>query len=336
VIAIIGALVALLLPAVQSAREAARRNSCQNNLKQLGLAALMFESNHQVFPPGFLGSTDTQDLGALANDEGDHQWIGVLVYLLPHLEADAVFDRMTRTLNIEVERQDDNYWKDEGAWVAAQTMIGTFLCPTLPATGPEGAILDQIWGVQTNNIFTFHGNGWSPDQRLGLTHYQAVAGIFGKIGPEWFHVGDNNEWINNDKNMVGLYTTRSKVTPARVVDGLSKIAAFGEAPGSFGQGIQLEGGSDPYSDHAIGIAWAGTATLATYSGLKSSVANGRPNEGARYQVHWAFFGSLHSGEVVQFVYGDGSVHSISKDAQRAILDALSTIQGGETVETSQP
>ena len=162
VIAIIGMLVALLLPAVQSAREAARRISCANNLKQLGLAALSFESTHKVFPPGFLGSTDPKDFGAYSSPQGPHQWIGVLVYLLPYLEAQSVFDQLTRTLNIGVDAHDKNYWTDQNAWTAAQTSIGGLLCPSVPSTRPDGAIIDQIYGQPRGHKYTLYGAGWDP------------------------------------------------------------------------------------------------------------------------------------------------------------------------------
>ena len=84
VIAIIGVLVALLLPAVQSAREAARRSQCQNNLKQLGLAMHNFESSYKRIPHG---------------SENSALWgPSALAYLLPVIEQGNVFDQMSQTI----------------------------------------------------------------------------------------------------------------------------------------------------------------------------------------------------------------------------------------------
>ena len=111
VIAIVGILIALLLPAVQSAREAARRTQCVNNLRQLALAALNFEAAHASFSPGVVAAEDS----ALRN--GMHSGF---VFLLPFLEEQALHDQYDFN-------QD---WKHPNNAAARLTQLSALLCPT--------------------------------------------------------------------------------------------------------------------------------------------------------------------------------------------------------------
>ncbi len=122
VIAIIGILIALLLPAVQSAREAARRMQCVNNLAQLGLALQSYEAAHEVLPPGVVDSA-----GPIINGpEGYHMsWI---VQILPFMEQGVAY----RHIDF-----------DYGAYSkknrpVAELEISTLMCPSVASGGPGG------------------------------------------------------------------------------------------------------------------------------------------------------------------------------------------------------
>jgi prepilin-type processing-associated H-X9-DG protein len=88
VITIIGILIALLLPAVQAAREAARCAQCSNNMKQIGLGLLNFESQKGTFPPGVMSKTRW---GANYDADGGYAWTYLLHFILPYLELDAYY-----------------------------------------------------------------------------------------------------------------------------------------------------------------------------------------------------------------------------------------------------
>src|SRR5262249_34442484 len=99
VIAIIGVLVALLLPAIQAAREAARRTQCANNIKQLGLAAMNFISVKKAFPVGLQGPSVFHS--GDPNYEGP-VWTNVMVEVLPFIEQtnlQSAFDKAHATGN---------------------------------------------------------------------------------------------------------------------------------------------------------------------------------------------------------------------------------------------
>ena len=84
VIAIIGILVALLLPAIQAAREAARTRKCQNNIKNIALACLNYESTNKHLPVGYLSTGKTSSIESWA-------WS---TFCLPYLEEQAIYDRL--------------------------------------------------------------------------------------------------------------------------------------------------------------------------------------------------------------------------------------------------
>ena len=101
VIAIIGILVALLLPAVQAAREAARRTQCVNNIKQVALAAHNFHDTHNRLPPGALSAKVTGVGGGGAVGSGQNA--GCLVYLLPYMEQVMIYDGIKNDLNLRID-----------------------------------------------------------------------------------------------------------------------------------------------------------------------------------------------------------------------------------------
>jgi prepilin-type N-terminal cleavage/methylation domain-containing protein/prepilin-type processing-associated H-X9-DG protein len=117
VIAIIGVLIALLLPAVQAAREAARRMACANNLKQLGLAAHNYHDTHGTFPPGAVGpiSPAFPQYAALK-----HHALGT--FLLPYLEQQPLADQY---------RWDDS-WFDSPNQPVVKTPLSIWQCPSAP------------------------------------------------------------------------------------------------------------------------------------------------------------------------------------------------------------
>ncbi len=108
VITIIGILIALLLPAVQSAREAARRVQCSSNLKQIGLGILGYESMQRVFPPAYC-RTPAHNM---------------LAYILPFVEQQSVYERYHFSKN----------WSSTDNRLARQTHIALFLCPSAPGS----------------------------------------------------------------------------------------------------------------------------------------------------------------------------------------------------------
>ncbi len=136
VIAIIAMLVTLLLPAVNAAREAARRTQCANNLKQMGLAMHSFASaNADIFPPG----------------SPDNQAHGLFTYMLPFLEEQALYD----TLDLEGTI---HHHPNEGRNPARYQVISAYLCPSYP----------QPWVIRNPELADF--------QQGALTSYQGVAG----------------------------------------------------------------------------------------------------------------------------------------------------------------
>ena len=173
VIAIIGILIALLLPAVQAARESARRTKCTNNLKQLGVAAHNFHSAKNRFPTGFLGSMGS-DPGNLTDTTV--QWLGLFAYLLPYFEEATLSDQIN-DIDLNVNNSDTPYWIDTdhpNAWAASQWKIGSLQCPTIPPEKPPYAYWDRIAYSSSWRVMKVGGFGAS-DVEMGETNYLGVC-----------------------------------------------------------------------------------------------------------------------------------------------------------------
>ncbi len=131
VLAILALLMALLLPAIASTREAARRMQCGNNLRQLGLASANYESSHRVLPPGVIRG---------------YSW---LVMLLPHVDRDDLYRRF------DFSKTQYDFFGPGKLDPLQQVDVSVFLCPSDPKS-PASAIKD---GVGSSNYVGCLGSG---------------------------------------------------------------------------------------------------------------------------------------------------------------------------------
>jgi prepilin-type N-terminal cleavage/methylation domain-containing protein/prepilin-type processing-associated H-X9-DG protein len=168
VIAIIGVLVALLLPAVQAAREAARRAQCANNLKQIGLAMHNYHESHNTFPPGYVMLTKTV---APDSPEIGPGW-GWGTMILNGLEQKAIYDSINFDLAIT----------DPGSRTARTTILNSYICPS--STGRTGPVVLQ----------DASGNPLVSDLSAG--NYLASAG---QLTPEEFPAENNGVFYRNSR-----------------------------------------------------------------------------------------------------------------------------------------
>ena len=284
VIAIIGILVALLLPAVQMAREAARRTQCANNLKQIGLAIHNFHSTHKHMPPGYLGEPiESPSFNVFAYRA---QNVGLLTFLLPYLELQNVYDRVATdvNLNIEIFGPDNTvippaatWWSRPQAFAMAQTKIGAFLCPSTNVS--EGSITGALigtWGAPNSNSGTMGiaGFGGATARALGKTNYLGCAGGLGNVAA-------SNAW----SRYKGIFGNRTDYNFGAITDGSSNVFMVGEVTGSL---------SNKQRTWVHG--WMGCGIMPTAWGLPVR----------RDDQRWYRFGSDHP-TIVQFAMGDGSV-----------------------------
>lgn len=199
VIAIIGTLVALLLPAVQAAREAARRNQCANHFKQSALAIHNFESARRVFPSG--SRVNGTCAAGSGNMKRGFSWGAEI---LPYLEFGDVLARMDpNKLSHEAPNSDIN---------AAGAIIPTYICPS------------DLWGSKRVNVTSFPLPGRaSPDDDFGPTNISGISDT-----TKWLcDINCGASCTPNDSGN-GVLFNYSKIQIAAISDGTSHTLLLGE------------------------------------------------------------------------------------------------------------
>ncbi|MCX7425490.1 MAG: DUF1559 domain-containing protein [Planctomycetia bacterium] len=307
VIAIIGILIALLLPAVQAAREAARRMHCANNLKQLGIAIHTYNTANGRFPPAGLdylwceaGTPSPISLNA-------NSW----VMLLPYLDQQPLFDQYDVNSCASHAK-----WNGHGGPLVGNavtsgnaavvaTRLSAFTCPS--ETGqpycynhPAYYIADgcSLTGAKTS--YDFSGDGTYP---YGRTCHA---------------------WERQTPATRRMFGENSTTRVADVSDGLSNTAAITETCFTVRNGECPAWGYRAHVFQGMDLGLNGVNKWADFYHPEAGVPFGSLGD-------WSSPGSMHPGGC-HVVSGDGAVHFLDQTADTIVLEAISTMAGHEPLQ----
>jgi prepilin-type N-terminal cleavage/methylation domain-containing protein len=344
VIAIIGVLVALLLPAIQAAREAARRTQCINNLKNVGLSMLNHHDVMGMFPTGGshwgIRMEDYIENGKPLGTK--RQGLGWGYQLLPYLEQGAVKNLITQR-----DVQDN---------VIPMYSCPSRRAPTRVVNGNGPTILTDYAGIQP---CTFVGNDTTP-VNISTLNYDMAKRIFyqgqnesGGTGPKpadngvYDGVIVRSPWLRDAEDdlrtegIVDGHFLSNVPQPTKIghiTDGTSSTMMVSE---KYIRSDFIQGGT-PSDDTGWTDGWdPDVMRCSCIQPLNDSALNpeftgnsdqGPPCPGGKCEA--MLMGSSHPGGI-NAVFADGAVHSISYDIDVILLNALGTRNGGETTDISQ-
>ena len=324
VIAIVGVLVALLLPAVQSSREAARRSQCANNLKQLALAVHQYELTNHVYPPSYCWPRP----GFTSGSWSAH------ARLLPYMEEAAAYGLINFSIGYK------NIVLPDGRKLAT-TRVSSFMCP--------GEIHDETKiesGAPANYPvnYVFNMGTWRIYNIVDKTPGQGVFHPDARFRPA--HISDglsHTLMLTEAKTFTSLFRSSASgsalAQPPNPED-LCGLADVGGTPApSMGPNVQDNGGHSEWVDGKAShsgfttVFAPNSVVSCTYNGSVYDVDLVTGREGnATVPINGALTArSFHAG-LVNAAMMDGSVQSISDDVELMLWRSLSTRAGGEVTE----
>lgn len=329
VIAIIGTLVALLLPAVQAARESARRSQCSNNLKQTALGLNIHLSTFGQFPATYYGGYgSTPPAGGYKVTSMNWSF---LARILPYIEESSLYDAARIGDSIagypEPAAPNDEYEIPDGVPGTIKfageentgAVISAYLCPS------DG---ENLVGKYLAINFHMKGRGRTAGTMAGITNYHGCGGSMSNYQELYINPGtegpspglsDSHPWNYSPfRNGDGILFPSSYLKPrraAKITDGLSHTFLVGE---------------DVFGRNYYGHNWV--HSVGSFR-LTNCPINLRDETGKFRADHIDLgFYSYHPGGA-NFALADGAVTYISEDIELGTLRALGTLSGGEIVST---
>ena len=312
VIAIIGILVALLLPAVQSAREAARRLQCSNNIKQLAVAFATHEQQQRFFPSGGWGYAWVGDPNGYFGRTQPGGWI---FSILPYIEQTTLYSMGNN------QSQSPNSTNDQ----RIQTALPVFACPTRRTAQP--------WPSSCCNMYNADNTATKAKTDYAVNMGDTQQEVIWYNMPSTLSQGTDSYAWPDTSLITGISYIRSELVMARITDGLSNTLEIGEKyinPFNYENGG--DGGDDwsmytGQQDDIYRTAWCSNNTTNPAQGCLGP-AQDVPGVGS------SSFGSAHLA-ACNFAMCDGSVRSIAYSVNIEVFRRLCNRADGLTIDPSQ-
>ncbi|HVX15097.1 MAG TPA: DUF1559 domain-containing protein [Pirellulales bacterium] len=302
VVAIIGILTALLIPAVQAARESGRRTQCASQLRQIGIAMALYHDARGGFPPGFIYNGPPRPIPANLNQ---HRFLADAPVFTQNLPCDPGWGWLTLILPfLENRPLDESIDLTSAVWLPQNLSLRC-----------QGLAIADCPSDTAKGVFPVVSQYGDVSWLCRSSSYAACYGSFGLI--------------NTDPDYgSGLFLRNSHFRLADILDGASSTIAVGERATMLARA--------PWA----GVITHGTVVTTPGAPVYTSVSEEAPVMAlartannylnSPYSEPYDFF-SAHS-EIVNFLFADGSVHRLSASTDLDALHCLSTMTGGEAVQ----